>query len=397
MSARQNHEQSIPRSGQPVRVIEGNAKPYEPFWKARAATATEPAEIDFFGYISEFSWFEDEITPKKFKDDLYRVGQGGPITIRMHSGGGEVFAAAAIRAMLIDYPGHITVKIMGLAASAAVAIALAGDEIQIFDTAYMMIHNPGYQLLIGYMTADVLRKYSEELDLFREGLINAYETRTKIDRAELASMMDAETWMTGQQAVDLGFADQLITGGSPPAKIEASALQAFVHVPAPLINSIDSGQAPVDEQPPAPSAQMQARRARLEAARTKHQGAETMSSYLRTLLSQRADLLAKAQKLVDTAEAEGRDLTDVERDEFQAIMGEGETSGRLAELDAKIDQVNAEREALRKAAGRKFDLPGAKVEKPEEGKAKAMKRADFDKLAPTAQAEFVKAGGKIED
>ena len=120
----------------PIRVVEGNAKPFESFWQVRDAAQTggEP-EIDFIGYISEYSWMGDEVTPKKFKADLYEVGKGGPVTIRMHSGGGEIFAASAIRAILDQYPGDKTVCIDGLCASAAVAIALAGNKVKIYDTA----------------------------------------------------------------------------------------------------------------------------------------------------------------------------------------------------------------------------------------------------------------------
>ncbi len=386
-----------PHTRQPIRVIEGKAKPYERFWVARPANQSgDPAEIDFFGYISEYSWMGDEITPQMFKDDLARVGQGGPITIRIHSGGGDMFAAAAIRAMLVDYPGQITVKIMGLAASAAVAIALAGDEIQIFDTAYMMIHHPGYQLIIGWITADWMRREAENLDLFSEGLINAYAARTGLDRAKLTQMMDAETWMTAQQAADLGFADKVIIGGPPPASLAASTLQGFAHVPAALIQAINSGQAPADKQPPAHSAQMQVHRAQLEAAQNKHQGGIIMSSYLRTLLSQREEMLAQAQAIIDKAEAETRELNADEQAAFDAIMGAGDTTGELAALDAEIEKAMRDREKLRAAAGKKFVVAG-KIEKPEEGKAKVMKRVEFEKLTPAAQAEFIKADGKIED
>jgi ATP-dependent Clp protease protease subunit len=379
---------------QPIRIVEGNAKPFEPFWRAQAATADQPAEIDFIGYISEFSWLGDEITPQLFKDDLARVGQGGPITIRMHSGGGDVFAASAIRAMLIDYPGPITVKILGLAASAAVAIALAGDEIQIFDTAYMMIHNPGYTGLMGWMNAELLRKFAEALDIFSEGLVNAYAARSGQEREAITQMMDAETWMTAQQAVELGFADRIITGEKAPAPLSASALQAFSHVPAALINSVDSGQAPGVVQT---SPQMQAHRTRLEAAKNKQQGEIPMSAVLRKMLAQRAELVAQAQQIIDKAEAEERELAPEERAAYTELLGEGETAGAVGELDGKIATAIDDRKRLREAAGVKFTLPGAEAVKPDGGKPNVLKRAEFDHLNATEQTAFMRGGGKVED
>ncbi len=122
-----------------------------------------------------------------------------------------------------------------------------------------------------------------------------------------------------------------------------------------------------------------------------------MSSSLRTLLSQRDDLLARAQKLIDTANAEGRDLTEAERAQFTAIMGKGETAGQLAELDTKIDQVNAEREALRKAGERRLGRPGHAAIKPDQAPVASIKRTDFDELTVDDRAAFIQAGGKVED
>ncbi len=264
----------------------------------------------------------------------------------------------------MDYPGLKTVKILGLAASAAVAIALVGDEIQIFDTAYMMIHNPGYQLLIGWMTADVLRKYSEELGTFREGMINAYAGRSGQEREAIAEMMDAETWMTAQQAVELGFADRIVTGEKPPAQISASVLQGFTHVPATLINSVNSGQAPGVVQS---SPQMQAHRTRLEAAKNKQQGETTMSAVLRKMLADRAELVAQAQQIIDKAEAEVRELTPEEGTVYVDLLGDGETHGQIGELDTKIAAEMDRRARLRGAADKKFKLPGTEAIKPEGG------------------------------
>lgn len=240
----------------PIRCFEGEAQPFAPFWtwNVRNAVEGEPApepELEFYGYISEYAWWEDDITPKKFKDDLYNNGKGGPVTIRINSGGGEMIAASVIRSILMDYPGKKTVRIDGLCASAAVAVAMAGDVVRMQDSAYMMIHNPFVSLLWGYLDAAFLTGYAEKLELFKEGLMDTYESRTGLKREWIDEMMDAETWMTAKQAVELGFADEVISN-STPARPPEGALTNYVNVPAALLNIATSQpveQAPDEETP----------------------------------------------------------------------------------------------------------------------------------------------------
>ncbi len=126
----------------PIRCFEGNAQPHEPFWRVIDAVDDAEPEIELYGYISEYSWWEDDITPKKFKDDLYRAGGEGPITIRLNSYGGDVIAASLINTIIRDYPGFVTVQIDGVAASAATVVAIAGDLVKIQETGYFMVHDP---------------------------------------------------------------------------------------------------------------------------------------------------------------------------------------------------------------------------------------------------------------
>jgi ATP-dependent Clp protease, protease subunit len=219
----------------PIRVFDGVTQPYDAFWQWNPVNAAGEPELSFYGYISEFSWLEDDITPKKFQNDLKSFGKNGPITIRMHSGGGEIFAAHAIASMLRDYPGKKTVIIDGLCASAAVMVALSADKVKIQDAAYMMVHNPGYGSLWGWMDAGTLRQYADMLDTFRNGMLDAYANRTQKSREELAALLDAETWMTATEAVAAGFADEVLTGGKP-IKAQQIALKNFVNVPGELLN-----------------------------------------------------------------------------------------------------------------------------------------------------------------
>ena len=159
----------------------------------------------FDGYIAEESWFDDDITPKKFKAEL--MESGGDISVWINSPGGDVFAASQIYNMLKEYKGKVTVKVDGLAASAASVIAMAGDEILMSPVAMLMIHNPS--TLIWGEEADMV-KAKEMLAEVKESIVNAYELKTSLSRNKISKMMDMETWMSAKKAVELGFADKVL-------------------------------------------------------------------------------------------------------------------------------------------------------------------------------------------
>ena len=141
------------------------------------------------GYIAEDSWFDDDITPKQFKNELY--AEDGDVVVMLNSPGGDVFAASQIYTMLKEYPGHITVKIEGLAASAASVIAMAADEVHMSPVAMMMIHNPA-TVIFGEISD--LKSGIAMLSEVKESIINAYEQKTGLSRAKISHMMDAESW-----------------------------------------------------------------------------------------------------------------------------------------------------------------------------------------------------------
>lgn len=178
------------------------------FWKF-INQSDEEAELLLYGPISEQTWWGDEVTPKQFAEDLKPLGEKEKITVRINSGGGDVFAANAIYSLLKDNSADIIVKIDGLAASAATIVAMAGDEIQIPSNGMMMIHDPAV-VLIGYYNTEDFAELTEVLEKVKETIIIAYEKKTGKDRDEISRLMKEETWMTGQEAVDLGFADTLL-------------------------------------------------------------------------------------------------------------------------------------------------------------------------------------------
>ena len=157
------------------------------------------------GMISDETWYGDEVTPQLFKDEL-NAGNGN-ITVWINSPGGDVFAAAQIYNMLRDYKGSVTVKIDGIAASAASVIAMAGDKVCVSPVAMMMIHNPA-TMAMGE-TRD-MQKAIAMLNEVKESILNAYEFKTGLTRARLSHMMDDETWFNAKKAVELGFADKIL-------------------------------------------------------------------------------------------------------------------------------------------------------------------------------------------
>ena len=177
-------------------------------WTNQAPTETEPEQriLTLNGTIAEESWFDDDITPQLFREEL-NAGSGD-ITVWINSPGGDCVAAAQIYNMLMDYRGSVSVKIDGIAASAASVIAMAGTRVLVSPVSMLMIHNPA-TMAMG--DAAEMQKAIAMLDEVKESIINAYEIKTGMSRAKLSHLMDAETWMDAHTAVDLGFADEIMT------------------------------------------------------------------------------------------------------------------------------------------------------------------------------------------
>lgn len=171
--------------------------------------------LELHGTIAEESWFDDDLTPQMFKDEL-NAGSGD-ITVWINSPGGDCVAAAQIYNMLANYKGNVTVKIDGIAASAASVIAMAGNTVLMSPVSMMMIHNPA-TMAFGDHTE--MEKAIEMLEGVKDSIINAYVLKTGLSRAKLSRLMDAETWMDATKAVELGFADDIITKDKFPDKEE---------------------------------------------------------------------------------------------------------------------------------------------------------------------------------
>ena len=183
------------------------------------------------GTIAEESWFEDEITPAAFKAEL--MAGEGDITVWINSPGGDCIAASQIYCMLMDYRGAVTVKIDGIAASAASVVAMAGTTVLMAPTALMMVHNP---LTVAIGDSEEMKKAVALLDEVKESIINAYEIRTGLSRARLSHLMDAETWLSAHRAADFVFSRRAVTN----SLLEKLPRRAEKRIPAgPLYGRLD--------------------------------------------------------------------------------------------------------------------------------------------------------------
>jgi ATP-dependent Clp protease protease subunit len=193
------------------------------------------------GTIAEESWYDDDITPAAFKADL--TSGSGDIVIWINSPGGDCVAASQIYAMLMDYPGNVTIKIDGIAASAASVIAMAGTKVLMAPTALMMIHNP---LTIAIGDTEEMQKAIAMLGEVKESIINAYEIKTGLSRSKISHLMDAETWMNANKAIELGFADAVLTDEKKAVE-EVSFAFSRRTVTNTLLNKLMSNVPPKEE------------------------------------------------------------------------------------------------------------------------------------------------------
>ena len=227
------------------------------FWNwIRGETNPDERTLYLEGAIAEESWFEDEITPAAFKAEL--VSGNGPITVWINSPGGDCIAAAQIYNMLMDYPADVTVKIDGIAASAASVIAMAGTRVLMSPTSLLMIHNP---LTVALGDSEEMRKAIQMLDEVKESIINAYEIKTGLSRAKLSHLMDAETWMNANKALELGFCDEIT---HQPEMVEDVPENSFTFSRRAVTNCLlDKLKAKIPEQPDTPRVKASALEQRL--------------------------------------------------------------------------------------------------------------------------------------
>lgn len=185
-------------------------------------------EVMIYDGIGQDFW-GDGVTAKAFAKDLGALGNIANLTVRINSGGGDVFDGVAIYEAIARHPARKTVVIDGLAASIASVIAMAGDEIKIAPAGFLMIHN-AWSFSVGDATA--MRKAADLLDSVSGQIAAVYTARTRAPKGRVREWMDAETWFSADDAIAAGFADRKT---DDVVKVAASAdLSRFRNVPAHL-------------------------------------------------------------------------------------------------------------------------------------------------------------------
>lgn len=202
------------------------------FWNWVKNDAEEERTLVLNGEISDETWYGDEVTPKLFEKEL-NAGTGN-ITVWINSPGGDVFAAAQIYNMLMEYKGDVTVKIDALAASAASVIAI-GDSRE-------------------------MQKAGEMLDEVKESILNAYEIKTGLNRTRISHLMDGESWFNAKKAVELGFADGIL-GDMEKAEDSAGGIstEGMMFSRTAVNNSLLSKLIPKQEEKKTPIEQLEKR------------------------------------------------------------------------------------------------------------------------------------------
>lgn len=268
------------------------------WYEIKAALQGRIAEIFIFDVIVDYAWDEDEVTAKGFIDELKALGELDEIRVRMHSPGGSVWAGNVIYNVLKRHKAKVTVIVDGLAASIASVIAMAGDTIIMPENAMMMIHNP---MAYGSGNVNDLKKVIDRLETAKVGMLASYSDKTGLSDDKLIELLDAETWMTANEAKELGFADEV---GQPVEMAAKFDLSRYSKAPQALFNK----QQPVVPHTPVMVAQQ-----------FPDEGDENM------------DLKALKEKHPDL---------------YASVIKEGEKSGMQAGIAAEVARVQAVNAAL---------------------------------------------------
>lgn len=210
--------------------MEANSKAKK-CWNITSVSEDE-GEIVLYGDVESqqpIDWWTGEaapglyITPEGFMQDLEAVKGKSRLTVKLNSCGGDLYTGLAIHNAIKALSAHVTVVVEGIAASAASVIMCAGDTVQVYPGSLVMIHEPACTV-IDYCNKDDLKQIIKMLEAGIDATAAVYEQKTGIDVDTLKSMMHKETWMTGQEAVDKGFADELVTGADVDMKLEGKEI-----------------------------------------------------------------------------------------------------------------------------------------------------------------------------
>ena len=194
------------------------------------------AQIDIFGDIVSEKWFDEETSATSFRDALKELGDVSTINLSINSGGGSVFDGIAIYNMLKSHKATVNVYVEGLAASIASVIAMAGDTITMRSGSMMMVHMP-WTLSQG--NAEEMRKTADTLEKTGDSIVDIYSERTDISSDDIRNIMNAETWLSAEEAVEQGWATKLDKKEAVMNSVPKEILGRFSNVPKNVLARVE--------------------------------------------------------------------------------------------------------------------------------------------------------------
>ncbi|MFL2052003.1 head maturation protease, ClpP-related [Leuconostoc mesenteroides] len=194
------------------------------------------AQIDIFGDIVSEKWFDEETSATSFRDALKELGEVSTINLSINSGGGSVFDGIAIYNMLKSHKATVNVYIEGLAASIASVIAMAGDTITMRSGSMIMVHMP-WTLSQG--NAEEMRKTADTLEKTGDSIVDIYSERTGISSDDIRNIMNDETWLSAEEAVEQGWATKLDKKEAVMNSVPKEILGRFSNVPKNVLERVE--------------------------------------------------------------------------------------------------------------------------------------------------------------
>ena len=304
------------------------AKRENKFWEIKASSEGESAELLLYGDLGDFRIFGEDlcdVSAKGIARELKDLGPVSEIAVRINSPGGSVTTAQAICSMLQRHKAKVTVYVDGIAASAASMVAMAGDEIIMPEHSMMMIHSP--LVYLGSCNAAEMRKMADTLEKVQNSMIGLYK-RSGQSEEEIRNLLEAETWLTAREAVDLGFADKVEGSLEIAARLEGNTAilacgERILRFDASRYRNVPGFFVPVaeekpEEEPRAPEKE--------EPGETKEKEEE--------IIVDLAELKAKYPEIFKAAAEEG---ALEERKRIQAIEGLGSVATGDLGHDAKFE------------------------------------------------------------
>ncbi len=293
-------------------------------WTRMPRAAVKPNDatcaIDVMGEIGDSGWGAECTTAVMVKAQLTAAGKA-PVLVTINSPGGDAFEGVAIYNLLREHPGAVTVHVIGMAASAASIVAMAGDRIEMAPGSMLMIHS-AWGLVMG--NRNDMREFADMLDKIDTAVAELYASRSGMPVADVLAMMEKETWMTGAEAVSNGFADVAIA----EKKAKATAAQKlFAQVPVVLLGA-SAGTA-------RPGVRMSAHRPGATGNPQQGTSMKTTAEQIASFEAKRQASAARMTDIMSKAGDEGRTLDETETQEYDTLAGE------VKAVDAHIVRLKA--------------------------------------------------------